>query len=73
MLKGSELPATVGRRLGSFTGWRAALELRCVIQGGLRILEKIEAMNHATLTRRPTLGKADALLIVWKALIQWKT
>ena len=73
MQKGSELPATVGRRLGGFTGWRAALELRCVIQGGLRILDKIEAMNYATLTRRPTLGKADALLIVWKALIKWTT
>ena len=70
MLKGSELPATVGRRLGGFTGWRAALELRCVIQGGLRILDKIEAMNYAALTRRPTLGKGDALLIAWKALIE---
>jgi hydroxysqualene synthase len=70
MLKGSELPATVGRQLGGFTGWRAALELRCVIQGGLRILDKMEAMNYATLAQRPTLGKADAMLIVWKALIQ---
>jgi hydroxysqualene synthase len=73
MLKGAELPATVGQRLGGFTGWRAALELRCVIQGGLRVLDKIEAMNYATLTKRPTLGKADALVIVCKALIQWKT
>ena len=70
MLKGSELPASVGRRLGGFTGWRAALELRCVIQGGLRILDKIEALKFATLTRRPALGKGDALLIVWKALIK---
>jgi hydroxysqualene synthase len=69
MLKGSELPATVGRQLVGFTGWRAALELRCVIQGGLRILDKLEAMNYATLTQRPTLGKADALLVVWKGLI----
>jgi hydroxysqualene synthase len=73
MLKGSELPATVGRQLGGFTGWRAALELRCVIQGGLRILDKIEALNYATLTRRPALGKAEGLLIVCKALIKWKT
>lgn len=70
MLKGSELPATVGRRLGGFTGWRAALELRCVIQGGLRILDKIAALNYATLTQRPVLGKWDALLIFWKALIK---
>ncbi len=68
MLKGLQLPARVARQLGGFTGWRAALELRCVIQGGLRILDKMESMNHATLTRRPSLGKWDALVIAWKAL-----
>ena len=70
MLKGSELPASVGRLLGGFTGWRAALELRCVIQGGLRILDKIEALKFATLAQRPALGKWDALVIFWKALIK---
>ena len=69
MLKGTQLPATVQRQLGGFNGWRAALELRCVIQGGLRILDKMEALNHATLTRRPALGKWDALVVFWKALI----
>jgi hydroxysqualene synthase len=70
MLKGSKLPATVARLLGGFTGWRAALELRCVIQGGLRILDKIEALNYATLIQRPALGKWDALVIFCKALTQ---
>ena len=70
MLNGSKLPATVARLLGGFTGWRAALELRCVIQGGLRILDKMEALNYATLTQRPALGKWDATVIFWKALIQ---
>lgn len=69
MLKGSQLPKTVQRQLGGFNGWRAALELRCVIQGGLRILDKIAALNHATLTRRPALGKWDAVVVFWKALI----
>ena len=68
MLKGSKLPATVVRQLGGFTGWRAALELRCVIQGGLRILDKIDALNGATLTQRPVLGKWDAVVIFWKSL-----
>ena len=68
MLKGSQLPKTVQRQLGGFNGWRAALELRCVIQGGLRILDKIAALNHATLTRRPALGKWDAVVVFWKAL-----
>ena len=69
MLKGVQLPATVRRQLGGFNGWRAALELRCVIQGGLRILDKIEALDHATLRRRPALGKWDAVLVFCKALI----
>lgn len=68
MLKGSELPATVARQLGGFTGWRAAFELRCVMQGGLRILGKIAAMDYRTLTRRPKLGPWDAVVILWKAL-----
>ncbi|MGC1176113.1 squalene synthase HpnC [Polaromonas sp.] len=68
MLKGFELPATVARQLGGFTGWRAAFELRCVIQGGLRILDKIAAMDYRTLTQRPKLGTWDAVAILWKAL-----
>ncbi len=68
MLKGSQLPRTVQRQLGGFNGWRAALELRCVIQGGLRVLDKIQALNHATLTRRPALSKWDAVVIFCKAL-----
>jgi squalene synthase HpnC len=47
---------------------RTGLELRLVVQGGLRILDKIEAMDHASLSRRPRLGKADALPLVWRAL-----
>ncbi len=68
MLKGLELPATVARQLGGFSGWRAAYELRCVIQGGLRILDKIEALQHQTLVRRPTLKRWDMLVVLWKAL-----
>ncbi len=47
---------------------RAGWELRLVVQGGLRILEKIAAMDHATLLRRPTVGAADAPLLLWRAL-----
>ena len=47
---------------------RAGWELRLVVQGGLRILEKIAAMDHATLLRRPTVGAADAPLLLWCAL-----
>lgn len=68
MQKGLKLPATVARRVGGFDGWRAALELRCVIQGGLRILDKMEAMGHRTLAQRPKLTTWDAVVIFFKAL-----
>ena len=47
---------------------RAGWELRLVVQGGLRILEKIGRMDHATLTTRPRLGAWDAPLLLWRAL-----
>ena len=47
---------------------RAGWELRLVVQGGLRILDKIETMNFATLNQRPALRWWDYPLIVWRAL-----
>jgi squalene synthase HpnC len=47
---------------------RAGWELRLVVQGGLRILEKITAMGCATLQRRPRLRWHDAPLLLWRAL-----
>lgn len=46
---------------------RVAWELRLVVQGGLRILEKIEHMNFSTFERRPTVGAADVPLMLWRA------
>lgn len=47
---------------------RAGWELRLVVQGGLRILDKIEAMQFATLQRRPTLRWYDFMIMVWRAV-----
>jgi hydroxysqualene synthase len=47
---------------------RAGWELRLVVQGGLRVLERIAAMDHAALLHRPTLGAADAPRLAWRAL-----
>ncbi|NVO08300.1 MAG: squalene/phytoene synthase family protein, partial [Rhodoferax sp.] len=47
---------------------RAGWELRLVVQGGLRILDKIEQMQFATLTRRPTLKAWDLAVMGWRAL-----
>ncbi len=47
---------------------RAGWELRLVVQGGLRILERIDRLGGATLLARPTIGVADAPLLAWRAL-----
>jgi squalene synthase HpnC len=60
MLQGAPLALALTGRIG----W----ELRAVVQGGLRILDRIERLDHATLSRRPTLGKADVAVIAWRAL-----
>jgi squalene synthase HpnC len=56
--------APLVHRLRGRGGW----ELRLVVQGGLQILAKIDAMNHAAMTRRPTVGALDAPVLLWRAL-----
>ena len=46
---------------------RAGWELRLVVQGGLRMLERIAAMNYSTLQRRPALRVSDATPMLWRA------
>lgn len=60
MLEGAPLV----RSLPGRAGW----ELRLVVQGGLRILEKIEQLAFASLQRRPRLRRPDAPLLLWRAL-----
>ena len=55
MLEGAPLV----RRVPGRAGW----ELRGVVQGGLRILDRIEAQGFDTFARRPKLGPFDALAI----------
>jgi squalene synthase HpnC len=47
---------------------RAGWELRLVVQGGLRILEKIEASGFASIISRPRLRWYDAPLLLWRAI-----
>jgi hydroxysqualene synthase len=56
--------APLVHRLPGRFGW----ELRLVVQGGLRVLDKIEAHGFNALTQRPTVGKADMPLLLWRAL-----
>jgi squalene synthase HpnC len=59
MLQGAPLALRVPGR----AGW----ELRLVVQGGLRILEKIETMRYAALAHRPQLGALDLPVLLWRA------
>ncbi len=56
--------APLALRLPGRVGW----ELRLVVQGGLRILEKISAMDHTSIRTRPRLQRSDAPRLLWRAL-----
>jgi squalene synthase HpnC len=56
--------APLATRLPGRAGW----ELRLVVQGGLRVLDKIAAMDHATLRQRPRLRPWDVPVMLWRAL-----
>ena len=60
MLRGAPLV----HRIPGRGGW----ELRLVVQGGLRIIEKIEALNFNTLHTRPKLGAWDVAVMAWRTL-----
>jgi hydroxysqualene synthase len=45
---------------------RLSLELRAILAGGIRLADKIVAMNGATQTVRPTLSKKDSLQLLWR-------
>ncbi|TFZ08692.1 squalene synthase HpnC [Ramlibacter humi] len=55
MLEGAPL----ARRVPGRAGW----ELRGVVQGGLRILDRIEALGFDTFTARPTIRRRDVAVI----------
>lgn len=60
MLQGAPLACELPGRIG----W----ELRLVVQGGLRILDKIVRLQHATIAHRPVVGAADLPALLWGAL-----
>jgi len=60
MAEGAPLVRTIPGR----AGW----ELRLVVQGGLRILDKLASDRFGALLRRPAIGASDAPLLLWRAL-----
>jgi len=59
-----ESGAPLARTIRGRAGW----ELRLVVQGGLRVLERVDRLGGATLVMRPTIGWADAPVLAWRAL-----
>jgi squalene synthase HpnC len=59
---------------GAPLGWRLpgriGLEIRAIIAGGLRILDKIEAVDYDVFAHRPTLKAQDWPGIVWQILVR---
>ncbi len=60
MLEGAPLGAALPGRIG--------LEIRSIVQGGLRILEKIERANYDVFRHRPVLRAWDWPLLMMRAL-----
>jgi squalene synthase HpnC len=62
MLSGASLSWDLPGRIG--------LEIRAIVAGGLRILDKIEAVDYDVFTRRPRLQAPDWPLILWQSLVR---
>jgi squalene synthase HpnC len=60
MLRGADVVHAVPGR----AGW----ELRAVVQGGLRILDHLQAIEHDSFVKRPTLTARDAPVVLWRCL-----
>ena len=58
-----------GAALGKALPGRVGLEIRATVQGGLRILEKIERVGYDVFRRRPVLKPLDWPVLAMKALI----
>ncbi|MBW8077214.1 MAG: squalene synthase HpnC [Gallionella sp.] len=56
-----------GAPLGSILTGRIGLEMRMIIQGGLRILAKIEAVNYDVFNKRPVLRPFDWIIMLAKS------
>lgn len=60
----------VGVPLGRTLPGRVGLELRLIVAGGQRILDKLRAAKFDVFTERPKLHAWDAPLLLWRALLK---
>ena len=59
-----------GASLGSDLPGRIGVEIRAIVAGGLRILDKIEAVGYDVLSRRPVLGAFDWPRVFLQAILR---
>ena len=62
-----------GAPLARAVAGRSGFELRLVVQGGLRILEKIDRVGADVFRHRPVLRGPDWLLMLWRAAARYPT
>lgn len=59
---------------GAALGWdlpgRIGLEIRAIVAGGLRVLDKIEAIDYDVFAHRPKLESLDWPFILWRSLVR---
>lgn len=59
---------TTGLPLAYTLSGRIGFELRLVVFGGLRILERLDNLQYDVFCNRPTLRRRDWMLLLWRAL-----
>jgi squalene synthase HpnC len=58
-----------GRPLTRALPWRVGLEMSVIISGGLRILDRIDAVGGDVFAHRPVLATTDWFVVAWRALV----
>ncbi len=61
-----------GAPLGRALQGRIGLELRMIVMGGNRILEKLQASDGDVFRHRPKLGKSDWLLMLYRSVLAYQ-
>ena len=57
-----------GRPLGKHLRGRVGLEIRLIVEGGNRILDKLEAVDFDVFRKRPVLTRRDWITMLWRSL-----
>jgi phytoene/squalene synthetase len=58
-----------GRPLARRLPWRLGLELSAVIEGGLRIVKRIDQVGGDVFAKRPVLRKRDWAVVAYRAVV----